>query len=127
MEQTFTRYEIARIIGARALQIAMDAPLLMKISEDELKSIMYDSIKIAEREFEEGVLPISINRPMPQVKRQKLSAVKEEAASDAEMVAKEKEIEKELREGAAELGLIEGDDVEEYQDEPASTETTEER
>jgi len=39
MELTFTRYEMARIIGARALQIAMDAPLLLKLSEDELKKV----------------------------------------------------------------------------------------
>ncbi len=126
MEQTFTRYETARIIGARALQIAMDAPLLLKISEGDLKAMMYDSIKIAEKEFEEGVLPISINRPMPQMKRQKLAAVKEEAASDEEIVAKEKELEKELVEGAAEMGLVEGDEIEDYQDEPVSSEPVEE-
>ena len=40
MEQEFTKYEIARIIGARGLQIAMDAPLLLKISEEELKNIL---------------------------------------------------------------------------------------
>lgn len=119
MEQTFTKYETARIIGARALQIAMDAPLLLKISEDKLKEIMYDSLRIAEYEFEEGVLPISINRPMPKLRKQKLAAVKEEAASDEELVAKEHEVEKELVEGAAELGLVEGDEVEEYQDVPA--------
>ncbi|MCK4552903.1 DNA-directed RNA polymerase subunit omega, partial [Candidatus Pacearchaeota archaeon] len=28
----FTKYETARILGARALQIAMNAPLLIKIS-----------------------------------------------------------------------------------------------
>jgi len=28
----FTKYEIARILGARALQVSMDAPLLIKIS-----------------------------------------------------------------------------------------------
>ncbi len=121
MEQTFTKYEIARIIGARALQIAMDAPLLLKLSEDELKSIQYDSLRIAEREFEEGVLPISISRPMPRMKKQKLAAVKEEAASDEELVAKEHEVEKELVEGAAELGLVEGDEIEDYQDAPADT------
>lgn len=119
MEHTFTKYETARIIGARALQIAMDAPLLLKISEADLKAMMYDSIKIAEKEFGEGVLPISINRPMPKLKKSKLAAVKEEAASDEELVAKEHEVEKELVEGAAELGLVEGDEIEDYQDAPA--------
>lgn len=122
MEQTFTKYEIARIIGARALQIAMDAPILVKISEDELKKMMYDSIKIAEYEFNEGVLPISIIRPMPRIKKAKLAAVKEEAVSDEDLVQKEHEVEKELVEGAAEMGLVEGDEIEDYQDEPVSSE-----
>lgn len=122
MEQSFTKYEIARIIGARALQIAMDAPILLKISEDELKAIMYDSLKIAEKEFEAGVLPIAIHRPLPKLRKQKLAAVKEEVSSDEELVAKEREMEKELVEGAAELGLVEGDELEDYQDEPVSSE-----
>ncbi len=121
MENKFTRYEIARIIGARALQIAMDAPLLLKVSEDEMKLMQYDSLKIAEREFAEGVLPIDIHRPMPQKKKVKLAAVKEEAVSDEELVAKEQEVEKELVEGAAELGLVEGDEIEDYQDEPVES------
>jgi len=122
MEKGFTKYEIARIIGARALQIAMDAPLLLKFSEDNLKEIMYDSLRIAEKEFEEDVLPIAIHRPMPKLRKQKLAAVKEEAASDEEIVAKAQEVEKELVEGAAELGLVEGDELEDYQDEPVSSE-----
>ena len=47
----FTKYETARIIGARALQIAMDAPLLLKVSEEKLKEINYDALKIAQLEF----------------------------------------------------------------------------
>ena len=35
-EQSFSKYEKARIIGARALQISMNAPLLIKIEEDEI-------------------------------------------------------------------------------------------
>ena len=122
MEQIFTKYETARIVGARALQIAMDAPLLLKLSDAELKEIQYDSLRIAERELLEGVLPIAINRPMPKMKKAKLTAVKEELSSDEELVAKEKEVEKELVEGAAELGLVEGDELEDFQDEPVSSE-----
>jgi DNA-directed RNA polymerase subunit K len=53
----YTRFEKARIIGARALQIAMGAPILIKIPEDLL-----DPVLIAMREFEEGVIPITIVR-----------------------------------------------------------------
>jgi DNA-directed RNA polymerase subunit K len=61
----YTKYETARIIGARALQLAMGAPMLVKLSDADLKKIRYDPKKIAKKEFEEGTLPITIKRPMP--------------------------------------------------------------
>ncbi len=64
-KEGFTKYEKARIIGARALQISNNAPLLINLSKEELKKLNYDPLRIAEREFEEGVLPISVERPMP--------------------------------------------------------------
>ncbi|HUV79965.1 MAG: DNA-directed RNA polymerase subunit K [Methanosarcinales archaeon] len=51
----YTKYEKARIIGARALQIAMGAPVL--IETDEI-----DPIDIAIEEFEKGVVPITVRR-----------------------------------------------------------------
>ena len=79
MTQTpiFTKYEKARILGARALQLAMNAPLLLKISEEDLQKINYDVLKIAEIELDSGVLPISIKKPFPEKKEGKL---KREAA-----------------------------------------------
>jgi len=47
----FSKYEVARILGARALQIAMNAPLLIKITNEDLEKIRYDPIKIAEVEL----------------------------------------------------------------------------
>lgn len=61
----FTKYEKARIIGARALQIAMGAPLLLKMTPKDFKKINYNPIEIAIREFNEGILPITIRRPLP--------------------------------------------------------------
>jgi len=52
-----TRFEKARIIGARALQIKFDAPVLIDISDGVI-----DPIKIAEREFQAGVIPITVKR-----------------------------------------------------------------
>src|SRR3989344_9309208 len=107
----FTKYETARIIGARALQIAMDAPLLLKIPEQELKEMRYDSLRIAERELDEGVLPISIHRPSPRKNKDKISGIREDLVSDEELIAKEQEVEKEIVEGAKEIGLVnEGED-----------------
>lgn len=58
-----TKYEKARIIGSRSLQIAMGAPLQIKISPEELAKIKYSPIKLAIREYDAGVIPITIKRP----------------------------------------------------------------
>ncbi len=73
-EEKFSKYEKARIIGARALQISQGAPFLIKISKEELEKIKYNPIEIAKREFEAGVIPITVKRPFPtseQYKKQK--------------------------------------------------------
>lgn len=51
----YTRFERARIIGARALQIAMGAPILIETSKNE-------PLEIAIEEFEKGVIPITVRR-----------------------------------------------------------------
>ena len=53
----FNKYEVARIISARALQISMDAPILIKVPKDE-----YNPINIAKMELKKGVIPITIKR-----------------------------------------------------------------
>ena len=55
-----TRFERARIVGARALQIAMGAPILI-----EPKEGMTNPIDIALEELKRGVLPITIRRTLP--------------------------------------------------------------
>ena len=55
-----TRFERARVVGVRALQIAMGAPVLIDVPR-ETKS----PIEVAEIELQEGVLPISIRRTLP--------------------------------------------------------------
>ncbi len=60
-----TKYEKARLIGARALQLATGAPMLLKLSEEDLRKINFNPIEIAKMELEKGVLPITIKRPMP--------------------------------------------------------------
>lgn len=61
----YTKYEKARIIGARALQIAMGAPLLLDIGDEELSKLNYSPIELAKLEFHENILPITIKRPLP--------------------------------------------------------------
>ena len=68
IEEQFTKYEIARILGARSLQLAMDAPILLKLTKEEEEELNYDTLKIAEKELEAGVLPITVKRPLPSAK-----------------------------------------------------------
>lgn len=60
-----TKYERARLIGARALQIAMGAPLLLKLKEADLENLHYRPVSIAKYELEKDALPITIKRPLP--------------------------------------------------------------
>lgn len=96
MAEEFSKYEKARILGARALQISMNAPVLIKISPEELEKINYDALKIAEIELESGVLPISIHRPMPEMKEEKLKRVVEKKLDDQKIVEREAEEEGEI-------------------------------
>ncbi|MFH0737155.1 MAG: DNA-directed RNA polymerase subunit K [Candidatus Micrarchaeota archaeon] len=52
-----TKYETARLIGARALQLSMGAPPLIKVTEET-----QTFIGIAEDELEKGVIPLSVLR-----------------------------------------------------------------
>ncbi|MFQ5975534.1 MAG: DNA-directed RNA polymerase subunit K [Candidatus Hydrothermarchaeales archaeon] len=55
-----TRFERARIMGARALQISMGAPILIKISED-----IKDPLVIAVKELEADAIPMTVRRNLP--------------------------------------------------------------
>ena len=64
-KEKFSKYERARMIGSRALQIAMGAPFLVKLEEKDLKKLSYNPIEIAKKEFKKGVIPITVRRPLP--------------------------------------------------------------
>lgn len=57
-KKEYTRFERARIIGARALQIARGAPIMVKTG-------LTDPVKIAELEFEQEVIPLDVRRKTP--------------------------------------------------------------
>ena len=61
----YTKYERARILGSRALQLSMGAPMLVKLDEKELDMIRYDPLAIAKLEFDKGIIPITVKRSMP--------------------------------------------------------------
>ena len=51
----YTRYERARIVGARALQLSMGAPVLVKTAK-------IDPLDIALEEFDADRVPITVKR-----------------------------------------------------------------
>jgi len=55
-----TRFERARVVGARALQISMGAPILVASPEG-----VTSPIDVALLELENKVLPITIRRTLP--------------------------------------------------------------
>jgi DNA-directed RNA polymerase subunit K len=52
-----TRFEKARVIGARALQLASGAPPLIELPEN-----LINPIKIAYMEFDKSVIPLVVIR-----------------------------------------------------------------
>lgn len=110
--QDFTKYETARILGARALQIAMNAPLLIKINNEDLEKINYDSLKIAEVELNSNILPISIKKPFPEKKEETLKRAKDVKVSEEKKEELEQEEEKEIAEEGEIMKLANPEDEE---------------
>lgn len=55
-----TKYEKARVLGARALQISKNAPVMVNLTPGE-----WDPLKIAEKELREKKIPFIIRRYLP--------------------------------------------------------------
>ena len=53
------------MIGARALQLSMGAPFMIKISKKELAEVKFNPVRIATLEFNKGALPINVLRSHP--------------------------------------------------------------
>jgi len=83
LDEKYTRYEIARILGARSLQLAMDAPILLKLGKEELEELNYDVLKIAEKELEAGILPITVKRPLPKKSEREIKKLTEEEIKES--------------------------------------------
>lgn len=56
----YTRFERARIVGARALQIAMGAPVLIEQPPGTV-----NPVDLALLEFKENIIPITVRRTVP--------------------------------------------------------------
>ena len=62
MPKTHTRYEKARMVGARALQISMGSPTTLPPEEIPKTKDMADPINIALKEFEMDLIPLEVKR-----------------------------------------------------------------
>ncbi len=58
--EEYTRFERARILGARALQVSLGAPILI-----DVPATLVDPVEIAELEFVAGRIPITVRRGAP--------------------------------------------------------------
>lgn len=110
MLKGFSKYETARILGARALQISMNAPLLIKIEKEDLEKINYDALKIAEIELNSEILPISVKRPFPEKREERLRRIRERNISDQNVQDKEVAEESEIVEGGEIMELANPED-----------------
>jgi len=61
----FTKFEMARVLGSRALQLSHGAKPLVKLTKEMLEKIGYNPIEIAKLEIEQGVIPITVIRKLP--------------------------------------------------------------
>lgn len=61
-QEKLTVFERARLIGARALQISMGAPIKVDLKEEELEALHYNPVEIAKIELKAGKLPLKIRR-----------------------------------------------------------------
>lgn len=57
MSEELNRYEVSRIIGARALQLSLGAPPLIEVGEG-----IVDPMVLAKKEFGMDVIPIEVLR-----------------------------------------------------------------
>ncbi len=53
----YTRFEKARIVGARALQVSMGAPPLIEIDEE-----IRDPVQVAMLEYKADAIPLTVQR-----------------------------------------------------------------
>jgi DNA-directed RNA polymerase I, II, and III subunit RPABC2 len=62
-----TRFEYARILGARALQLSLGAPVLVKLPRDVNRR---NTLEVSKYELEKGAVPIVIVRVFPDGEKQ---------------------------------------------------------
>ncbi|MGM5480355.1 MAG: DNA-directed RNA polymerase subunit K [Nanobdellota archaeon] len=62
----YTRFEKARMIGSRALQLSQGAETKLSLTKKDYEKIKYNPVEIAKMEFEQGVIPLTVKRDQPE-------------------------------------------------------------
>lgn len=63
-----TRFETTRLVGARALQLALGAPALVKVSKEDTV------LMVAQKELQKKALPLTVLRKYPGGELRRISA-----------------------------------------------------
>lgn len=66
--EKITKFEYTRLLSARALQLSLGAPCLIKIEAGKRMT----AFELAKREFEEKVFPLAVLRTLPDGSKQKI-------------------------------------------------------
>lgn len=77
-----TKYECARIVGIRAAQLGMSAPMLIDVPADMQHNFLY----VAASELKAGVLDVIIHRPLPLNKSYEVNVTDLELPDDIDTV-----------------------------------------
>ncbi len=59
-----TKFEKARLIGSRALQLSQGAPFLVELKKEDLEKLKYNPVDIAKKEYDAGVIPLDVKRQL---------------------------------------------------------------
>ncbi len=57
VDKKYSKYERARIVGARALQVSMGAPIIIEIPKE-----VTDPLRIALIEYENNAIPMTVKK-----------------------------------------------------------------
>jgi len=69
----------------------MDAPVLLKFSKEELDELNFDVLRIAEKELDAEVLPITVKRPLPKKSEKEIKKLSDEEVREKLELKAEKE------------------------------------
>lgn len=87
-DSRYTRYERARIIGSRALQVSMGAPVLV---ETNYGLEGPNPVEVSMKEFDEGLIPITVRRLVARERKRAFATAASGPAERGQRAKRERE------------------------------------